>query len=322
MLNGVLPNVRVLVILFNLANYVLMSVMAYEWFLFMAASERMPFRKSRRKRTLCLLPLLVSTLAMVIAYVSAPYFWISESGELNRWYYPMLIAAPSLYLFISFAFSAVNARKAEYREEKTLYWLIGIFPLGIMAFGLIQVVSLNVPTFCFGCTVMLVFFYIQNMQALISVDALTQLNNRGQINRYMERLHPRANTRVYILMIDIDHFKQINDAYGHAEGDRALVLVSEALKQTSERFKGSVFLGRYGGDEFTVILQSPEEAENPEQAARVIRAALSEKQRINRLPYALNVSIGYDELRDRSDTMQACMIRADEKLYAEKRTKE
>ena len=320
-LNGQLPKIRFLVEFFNLTNYILLSEMAYEWFLFMAATEDMPFRKSRRKRLLSLLPMAVSILAMLIAYAANPTFWISESGELNGWYYPMQISAPAFYLLTAFFLSAINARKAELKETKKLYWMIGIFPLGVMASGLIQVISLNAPVFCFGCTLMLLFFYIQNMQTLISVDALTRLNNRGQIDRYIEQVHYRENVKVFIMMIDVDGFKQINDNCGHAEGDRALILVSEALKQVCERLKAPAFLGRYGGDEFTVILQNPEENESPEKVARAIRDALTKKQQENKLPYELNVSIGYDALRDKNDTMHDCMIRADEMLYQDKRAK-
>lgn len=78
------------------------------------------------------------------------------------------------------------AFRSELREEKRRYLVIGSVPFGVMAFGMIQVVALNAPTFCFGCTIMWLWFYIQNTKALISVDDLTHLNNRGQINRYLE----------------------------------------------------------------------------------------------------------------------------------------
>lgn len=318
-LNGILPRVRILVELFNLTNFILLSVMAYEWFMFMAASEKMPFRKSRKKRLLCFIPMIVSLAVMLIAYAMDPYYWITDGGELNPMYYPLMISAPAFYLLTAFVLSIINAGKTELREEKKRCWMTGIIPIGVMGFGLLQVVSLNIPTFCFGCTMMLLFFYIQNMQMLISVDALTRLNNRGQINRYMEQIHYRENNEVFIMMIDIDRFKEINDTYGHAEGDRALILVSEVLKRVCTRLRAPCFLGRYGGDEFTVILQNPEEGEFPDQVAAAIRETLSEKQRENHLLYDLQVSIGYEALRDRDDTMEACMIRADEKLYADKR---
>ena len=82
-----------------------------------------------------------------------------------------------------------------------------------------------------------------------------------------------------------------------------------------------MFLGRYGGDEFTIIIQNPGEDESPERTAENIRDALSQKQAEKKLPYALEVSIGYEALRDRNDTMDDCMCRADEKLYEDKRNR-
>ena len=320
-LSGQLARTRFTVALFNLSNYILLSLMAYEWFMYMTAAEKMPFRASRRKRALCLLPMIVSVLAMVVAYISAPTFWISESNELNAWYYPMMISVPTLYLLSAFVLSVINARKTESRAEKLQYWMIGIYPLGVLKFGLIQTFILNAPLFCFGCVIMMLVFYIQHMQALVSVDALTRLNNRGQINRYMDQVRYKENAPVYALMIDIDRFKEINDSFGHAEGDRALVLVSEALKQACTRFRAPVFLGRYGGDEFIVFIQNPEEDEHPDRLLEAVRSILDVKRRENNLLYDLKISAGYDSLQDKDDTLHACVVRADEKLYEEKRQK-
>ena len=160
-----------------------------------------------------------------------------------------------------------------------------------------------------------------NMQTLVSVDSLTRLNNRGQIDRFMEQTRFKENVKVCAMMIDIDHFKQINDTWGHAEGDKALILVSDTLKQTAERMESQVFIGRYGGDEFTVFIQSTSAGEGPEQMAEAIRAELREKQAENKLPYELNVSIGWDVLQEKNDSLEACLARADQKLYEIKRAR-
>ena len=320
-LNGYLPKTRLLVALFNFINYILLSLIAFEWFTYMASSENMTVRTSRKHRSMWRIPMTITILAMMIAYAAAPEFWISESGELNDLYYPMMVSAPIFYLLASFVFSLRNARKTDSRDERRLYRLIGIYPLSVMVFGLIQVFMLEAPLFCFGCTLMMLFFYIQNMQTLVSVDSLTRLNNRGQIDRYMDQVRYKENSRTFIMMIDIDRFKEINDTYGHAEGDRALVLASEALKQVCEHIEIPVFLGRYGGDEFTVFLQNVTDDALPEKTAEAIRSALQEIQQENGLLYNLKASIGYEALRDKDDTMEACMIRADEKLYADKRTR-
>ena len=318
MLSGMFPKIRFFAVLFNYTNYILISLMGYGLFAFIAVSGKMSFFNSIRNRRLCFIPVVVSVLFISIAYVANPLFWINENNELNALYFPLMFAVPSLYLIVGFIFSVAYAFRSELREEKRRYLVIGSVPFGVMAFGMIQVVALNAPTFCFGCTIMWLWFYIQNTKALISVDDLTHLNNRGQINRYLEQIRYSEDSRVIILMIDIDRFKGINDRYGHAEGDRALVIVSDALRQTCDQINASVFLGRYGGDEFTIIIQNPKDEDHTERLITLLRNNLAEKQQENSLPYELDVSIGYDEVTDGNDSVYACMTRADEKLYIDK----
>lgn len=321
MLSGEFTVKRSYVVLVNLSNYILLGLMAYGLFMFIAASEKMPFRKDARIRRLIFLPVIISTLAISIAYVKNPLFWVNEQNELNNLYFPLMIAAPSLYLWAGFGLSVRYALKSVSKMDKRRFLAIGSIPVIVMAFGMIQVVVLNAPTFCFGCTVMWLFYYLENMQTMISVDDLTHLNNRGQINRYLEQIHYNKDIRVIIMMIDINKFKTINDTYGHAEGDRALVIVSEALRQTCEQIKASVFLGRYGGDEFTIVIKNPEEDIMPEQLVSLMRSILTQKKTENQLPYDLNVSIGYDLIRGSDDDANECLKRADKNLYIDKQRK-
>lgn len=317
-ISGDLPRTRALVIIFNFLNFILLSLIAYGWFMYMAASENMILGKTWKQRRMIRLPMEICTAVLVIAFIIAPRFWVNDAGELNPWYYPLLLTAPLIYIIASFIISMINARKAENRETKRLYILIGVYPLSVVFFGLLQLIALNAPLFCFGCTIMMLFFYIQSMQTLISVDALTRLNNRGQIERYMKQVRYRENLPVYAAMLDIDHFKKINDTFGHAEGDRALVLVAEAMRQTAEKSGENMFIGRYGGDEFTMIVQSGKEGIMEETTAK-LREAAHKKQEENYLLYNLDLSIGYDRLRDGADTMEDCLNRADERLYENKR---
>lgn len=317
MLSGVFPVKRFFVVLVNLSNYILLSLMAYGMFMFIAASEKMPFRKDIRKRQLIFLPVIISLLVISVAYVINPLFWINERNELNILYYPLMFSAPFLYLLGGFIFSVIYAKKTSSKVDRRRFLTIGSIPLAVMAFGMIQVVALNAPTFCFGCTVMWLFFYLENMQTMISVDDLTHLNNRGQINRYLEQIRYSKDFDVIIMMIDINKFKTINDTYGHAEGDRALILVSDALRQTCDLIKASAFLGRYGGDEFTIIIKSPEGSIQPEQMVEQIHSNLSQKRAENQLPYELSISIGYGVARD-NDDINECLKRADRNLYIDK----
>ena len=309
---------RFVVVLLNFANFVFISILAYEWFLFAAASLDMPLRKTRKGMWLIRLPFLVMTVAMVTAYIAAPEFWISPSGELNLAYHPMMLAAPLFYVFASGIYSLSRAfRKENYARRKDMV-LIGLYPFSVVFFGLMQPLVLNAPMFCFGTTLMMLFFYVQSLDDMISVDPLTGLNNRTQIMRYAaseDRLR-RGDPRAFVLMADIDLFKQINDTFGHAEGDKALVIIAGVLKKAVGRQKNPVFIGRFGGDEFILIARVPGEEAILSLIAD-IRDELEKARAENSLPYRLSISIGYDELNE-GETFPECFERADMQLYRDK----
>lgn len=86
-------------------------------------------------------------------------------------------------------------------------------------------------------------------------DALTGLPNRAYLNDYAETTLSKAlknNCTIGVEILDIDYFKNINDSYGHIEGDRYLSSVSDALRRIAESYE-DVFVARYGGDEFVII---------------------------------------------------------------------
>ena len=312
-----LPRTRFSVAFFNFINYVFLALMGYSWFMYMAASEGMLLDKKKKFRTLLLIPAIVSVSVITTAYIIDPLYWIDKDCNLNDMYYPFMVSVPTLYVLSSSVISLKNAGRTDVKEDKKLYRLIALYPLSIVTFGLLQTFALNAPLFCFGCTLMMLFFYIQSLQMLVSVDPLTKLNNRGQIDRYMDRIQYSENEPCYVCMIDIDIFKKINDRYGHAEGDRALTIVAEALRRTADQAGVPVFIGRYGGDEFTMIVRSVEDDAAMERLIALFRGILEEKT--GDLRYKLEASVGYDFLKNPGDTAEACLKRADKKLYLDKK---
>ena len=150
-------------------------------------------------------------------------------------------------------------------------------------------------------------------------DPLTGLNNRGQLERYISQKSNlyQENRRTIVAMMDIDHFKAINDTYGHAEGDKALVAVADALKKVISNHSMPMFAGRYGGDEFILIMH-PHRTEEAEEVIREIKEEFCRYQ----APFRLAVSGGYDELAGEQDSIERCIERADHNLYLDKRAAE
>ncbi|MBV9705287.1 MAG: GGDEF domain-containing protein, partial [Methylobacteriaceae bacterium] len=111
---------------------------------------------------------------------------------------------------------------------------------------------------------------IGRIEALASRDDLTGLSNRRSITKWLEEemaLCARAGLPLSIALLDIDHFKRINDHYGHAAGDRTLQIFSEC---TLGAIRGTDRVGRYGGEEFLVVLVATglQDAEVPLQRIR------------------------------------------------------
>lgn len=150
-------------------------------------------------------------------------------------------------------------------------------------------------------------------------DELTQmLNRRGffAIATQLAHMASRSGSRVGVMMIDIDYFKQINDSQGHAAGDIAL---QEAARLIASRLRASDLVGRYGGDEF-VVLASPVTLGGTRVLAEAIHSAVADPRSLH---IALTVSIGFaeDELGDQPDQdVLRLLAAADSALYEAKRS--
>jgi len=159
------------------------------------------------------------------------------------------------------------------------------------------------------------------MGSLALRDELTGVYNRRGFLALAERqlkLGRRSGRAILVFFADVDGLKQINDKFGHAEGDLALVRAAQVLEKT---FRDSDVIARFGGDEFAVLA-----LEVSGHSEATIRARL--EQNLKELNarhslYTLSISLGaarFDPASPRSpESIEQLMIRADEGMYEEKR---
>ena len=161
---------------------------------------------------------------------------------------------------------------------------------------------------------------LEKMQKLAITDGLTKLYNSRHFYNQLKIEVDRSNRYRHplsLLLLDIDHFKDYNDAYGHLEGDKVLIRIGQKIKACL-RMMDSAY--RYGGEEFTVILPETSGQEAVTVADRIRRSVADEKM----LPGSgvsieVTISIGVTEYNFKEDLVDFIQ-RADKAMYTSKDT--
>ncbi len=160
---------------------------------------------------------------------------------------------------------------------------------------------------------------IEELEQLAMLDTLTQMPNRrnmeGQLETCFHELH-RFQIRFGLLFIDIDHFKQVNDNYGHAAGDRVLQVVAQTLMSAVRPFD---IFGRWGGEEFIGLVRNinlPQLVEIGNRMRLLIARSAAE---IDHQTLTVTASMGATQVRT-DDTVGSLIQRADSLMYRSKQT--
>ena len=166
--------------------------------------------------------------------------------------------------------------------------------------------------------VSLLLVYLDVQQGQVTRDVLTGLNNRGRLKQYLTELGGQdwIEKPCHLLLLDVDHFKRINDKFGHAVGDQVLKLTADQIKRTFGHTNS--FLARYGGDEFLIILKGKSD---DEVAAYIeaLREGMAKLEWADGAGWRIGVSIGCargDETEYHS--IRELMQLADQRMYEEK----
>ena len=143
-------------------------------------------------------------------------------------------------------------------------------------------------------------------------DSLTNLYNRSLMDELNDQISKKSS--ITALMLDVNDFKSINDKYGHAQGDAALIRIATILKNTVGAL-GIVI--RYAGDEFVILLNT-DQTEIIEGCIQSIHRTIDDENRVSNKEYKLSLSIGYCSLNETYQTLDDILSEADRKMYIEK----
>ncbi|MDE3201589.1 MAG: GGDEF domain-containing protein [Acidobacteriota bacterium] len=179
----------------------------------------------------------------------------------------------------------------------------------------------NLPKYVVAVGMILLLFegQLEHSKYLALHDELTGLPNRrlflDRLSIALERAR-RAGTKAALLVVDLDHFKRVNDTLGHHAGDTILRQVGTIF---SSRVRRSDTVARTGGDEFCVILEEPTNRAQARQVAHSLMLQLNQPQKVDGHTIWVGASVGIAIFPDDAGDIESLCIAADLRMYSDKR---
>lgn len=233
---------------------------------------------------------------------------------------------PTFFVLLYFAFKKGVAKIYEQVFVLTVCWLISDFPIVFIipngwevfkGFVVIRYTSFLIVAFTYFAFVRAEYskaYYKEQLEQLAWYDQLTNLLNRRKFLELIEAEQIQCKSNQFIALIDIDHFKKINDTYGHLVGDEVLAKLAAIFEEYK---KSTMQFARYGGEEFIVHLKesSMEEAKRVlEELRQIVRTT---KFYVDDLEIHFSISIGIAQI-DKNTTLKETIHLADQRLYLAK----
>lgn len=292
----------------------------YLWFIYSEALHSRPFFSNKKKRFLAITPVIVLFILLFVSYFNGCLFSFDVSGKYQRGPLFFLQALISFsYLIITTLRCAFIYTKTVSPAKKTELLCFSAYTLILIFSGILQFIVISFPILIIGNTLSVLIMYINSLRRMISLDPLTEIpNRRNFMHKLLEETKLiKPDKDLYFMFADVDSFKEINDRYGHDEGDRVLKEFSYLLKSVCS--ENDCFCCRYGGDEFAV-LQLVNKGEDFKLPQTIEEEIIKRQIKINGST-ELSVSIGFSLFKSGLDDAQSLIFKADKEMYKIKKSK-
>ena len=300
--------IKVLVFLSGSGLFLGNVMIGYLWAKFIMVHMNIPFSDIRRNiyRTIGL----ISIVLLVINIFYPLVFSVSDGRYQRGFAYIIFLIFAAFYILDSLYLYVKRVKK----NGSLKLFPVHIFLIPVILGVVIQAFFVEIAITWTSIAISVAGIMTALKNEIIFTDCLTGLYNRV----YLEFLHKRACNKkdcwVSGIMIDLNGFKQINDNYGHAEGDLALCIVADLLRKSFSEYG---VVTRYAGDEFVIMLNTTDD----QLIQKIIKSAkknfVTENEK-NDKPYQLSASMGYVITNLSNETIDDFMNRIDEQMYQDK----
>lgn len=316
---GVIPYSRMGVMAAKELYFFATALMCFFWFVYFEYLQESPFVKNRQRMWLSSVLVWIMVILLSVNLFTGIFFYVDDQNVYQRG--PLFILQYILsyiYVFATCFRALVGLFQKDKIAKRNTLLALALFPVVPAIAGILQFIYPELPLACAALSILTLVMYLNWLGQMISIDPLTRLNNRKQLAYFYEQNKSGSEEghMLYLLMIDANRFKQINDAYGHIQGDAALIRIADALRQSGEELHMRTNICRYGGDEFALFTWIRKE-EELDTLTKSIRDKLSALNKKAQSPYELTVSIGAAKA-ERGMTLKEVIDKADQLLYEEK----
>lgn len=303
--------------IFNAAGLFLFCILSYLWFAFAETRMKLAYMQKKWFVLITLIPVFIVVFCLLASFRTGWVFYSDRDAEYHGPMYSSIVLLDFMYLTFIMIHALIKMRRTKSRAKRREYFLMVSMVIFPFAAGIFDSFIPNTPIMAPSVFSSLLLVFVNMQESQIYYDALTGLNNRRRADQILESsiLSADDSNGVYVFMIDIDRFKKINDRFGHLEGDRALQETAKCMSGIAGNY--SVFVSRWGGDEFMMIGRQ-KNLEPVEDFVRQINSGISSASKALQLPYELSVSIGYELCSSPDAKPEDVVSAADENLYLNK----
>ena len=272
----------------------------------------------RRNLSWLLLPVIALSAAALLAPWNHLLFTINAGNQYVRGPAYLLYPCTSYFFLVISLLHALQALRNTKNtlKKKELRTLLSFYLLPILG-GILSQMFYGLPLLWTFSTLSMAWVFVNYQEYAISTDGLTGLNNRRMLDYQLQQMLAGENSSdVFLMMMDIDGFKEINDRCGHIDGDKALVETAALLKNCM--VAKTLILARYGGDEFAVAGLAAD-AQEIAALKEQIEQAFDDYRAGGENSYPIRLSIGWAQARELEERTETTLItKADQALYLEK----
>ncbi len=266
------------------------------------------------------LPFLVVFIILIISMFTGAIFYIDENIKICQGpYYHILVFCSAIYFAIILISSIVELFRSKSPQAKKNCLTISAVVVFLVVWIIFDDAFDGLTIIPMAIFMVLFSLFIAFQQTSINTDALTGLNNRRRALEYLSSQIPSISdeTPLYLYICDINRFKEINDNYGHLEGDNALMMLAESIKEVVDKIFG--FSARYGGDEFIILIKDNNVNYDEYEVIRKIDDLVKAKCILLKKSYDITVAFGCVRCSDATINAETYIKEADDRLYINKK---